>query len=254
MIVSYDRLAPFYDIEYGGRDQDIDFYLDVAEHYGSPLLEIGVGTGRIARPLARQGFEVWGIDTSHRMLKQARKRMAQLCPDEQKRIHLIRADMRRFSLNRTFPLCIIPFRSFLHNLTIDEQLATLDCIHDHLETDGILALDLFVPVYSAISQKEWREEIEIDQPSNGGDKLSLTSVVTHDVCQQLLHIVNIYHIPSTDGVKDERAEYTYRYVFRYEMELLLRLTDFEVLAVYGGFEGQDYDFYSGNMIFIAQKI
>jgi len=56
MSPNYDKLADYYDLEYFYKDDDIDFYLDAAREFGSPVLEIGIGTGRIALPLAEQGF------------------------------------------------------------------------------------------------------------------------------------------------------------------------------------------------------
>lgn len=216
-------------------------------------MEIGVGTGRIAIPIAEAGHRIWGIDNSAKMLQVAEKNQLQLSPGKRAHLVLSQQSMQSFSLQQRFALCIIPFRAFLHNLTMDEQLATLSSIHHHLQTDGILAFDLFVPLYSVISQKEWNDEITDDEFAQPDSGVTIKTRVTHDFAQQLLHINNTYLQTKMGQLQKTESKMSYRYVFRYEMEALLRLAGFEVLNVYGGFEGQKYDFNSGLMVFIARK-
>jgi len=248
----YDTLAGFYDLEYGNRQDDISFYKSIAKKYGPPILEIGVGTGRVAIPLARSGLDVYGIDNSHQMLKIAAEKIARSNRKTRNHLHIFQADMRHFAIKKSFPVCIIPFRSFLHNLNIHDQLSTLQSINEHLDSNGVLALDLFVPIYSVINQTRWQEEIPAQELGEGEQGISLTTTVTHDPQEQLLEIENIYHRKNTQS-KESIGRYCYRYIFRYEMELLLRLANFELEAVYGDFDRHPYDYYRGNMIFIARK-
>jgi SAM-dependent methyltransferase len=246
----YDSFAAFYDLEYGHKENDLDFYLDVAEEIGGPVLEIGVGTGRVAMDLAINGFDVVGIDNSPEMLKLARNNIDQLEHDVTSKIELQCADMKDFYLDQKFPLAIIPFRAFLHNLTIDDQLATLDNIKKHLTPDGVLVLDIFVPLYNVISQDVWHDKIEQDELAQDESGISLDIKVEHKVAEQLLTIENTY-VNSNDN-STHSAVMTYRYVFRYEMEVLLRCAGFTVTDVYGGFDNEPYDFKSGIMVFIAE--
>ncbi len=70
--------AKHYDAAYSVKDDlvDRDFYLDLADEYGGPILEFGCGTGRITLPLARQGVDVTGMDASHSMLEVLRAKLA----------------------------------------------------------------------------------------------------------------------------------------------------------------------------------
>jgi len=250
---TYDSFATFYDLEYGHKDDDIDFYLDMADEFGSPVLEIGVGTGRTAIPIANAGHTIWGIDNSAKMLEAAEKNQLRLPAKKRANLVLSQQNMQSFSLQQKFALCIIPFRAFLHNLTIDEQISTLLSIYHHLQPDGILAFDLFVPLYSVISQKEWKDEITEDEFAQPDSGVTIKTKVTHDYARQLLHISNTYLQTDKGNLQKTESKMSYRYVFRYEMEALLRLSGFEVLNVYGGFEGQEYDFTSGLMVFVARK-
>lgn len=251
--LTYDSFAGFYDLEYGHKDDDLDFYLDMADEFGSPILEIGVGTGRVAIPLADAGHTIWGIDNSTKMLEAAEKNLIRLPVQKRSSVFLSKQNMQSFSLEQDFPLCIIPFRAFLHNLTMDEQISTLLSIHRHLQPQGILAFDLFVPLYSVISQKKWQDEITEDEFAQSDSGVTIKTKVTHDYVRQLLNISNTYFSSEKGVMQKTEGKMIYRYVFRYEMEALLRLTGFDVLNVYGGFEGQKYDFKSGLMVFVARK-
>jgi SAM-dependent methyltransferase len=245
----YDAFAPFYDLEYGHKDDDIAFYLDIAEQYGSPILEIGVGTGRIALALAEAGHTVWGLDNSAHMLKKAAAKLHRMPAQFRKRIVLKQNDMRAFRLRKRFRCAIIPFRAFLHNLTVQEQLHTLQRIHDHLQPGGILAFDLFVPIYHVLCKTEWKLEIPEEDLAAVHSGVSITSTVKHDPVRQLLQIVNVYH----QKKRDRKATMFYRYVFRYEMEALLIAAGFELVWCGSGFDEEPYDFHSGVMALIARK-
>ena len=254
MNAQYDDFAPFYDLEYDHKDNDLPFYLSLAKRYHGPVLEIGAGTGRITFPIARQGQRIIGIDNSHAMLKIAKQKLLGMNTKVRSRIGFLAADMRRFTLQTHFNLCISPFRTFLHNLTIADQLATLRSVHHHLADQGILALDLFVPLYTVLSRLEWADEIEEQDLAHANSGISIQMHIRHIPEQQLLKIKNTYlentQRKNRSGVT---LEMQYRYIFRYEMELLLRMVGFHVLHVYGGFEEQPYDFHSGMMVFVAKK-
>lgn len=247
---NYDPFAKFYDLEYGHKENDIDFYLDMADLYGERVLEIGVGTGRIAIPLAEEGIRVVGIDNSPGMLEEAKNNL-NYCPKKiAEKISLQNADMRSFDLGEKFPLCIIPFRAFLHNLTQDDQVKTLQSIYNHLGPNGFLAFDLFVPLYSTIAQSSWKNDLTEEDLAEEDSGISISIDVCHDFQNQLFNIRNEYF---QENKNISTASMTYRYIFRYEMEALLKLVGFKVVNVWGGFEKQPYDFNSGIMVFLAQK-
>ncbi len=253
MPMVYDRFARFYDLEYSLKEDDLPFYLDLADRFPGPLLEIGAGTGRVTLELAAAGSEIWGIDDSARMLAVAEKKMRGR--EAAGRVHLVQADMRDFTLPVKFALCIIPFRAFLHNLTQADQLATLAAIRRHLKPGGILAFDLFVPLAEVLQQGEWHEEIAAEELAVPEEGVSLTVQITHEPARQLLTIRNTYHRTGRDGQpRDSRAVMRYRYIHRFEMEALLAMSGFAIEEVYGGFSGEVYDYNSGIMCFVARAL
>jgi SAM-dependent methyltransferase len=254
MPIVYDRFARFYDLEYSLKEDDLPFYLDLADRFAGPILEIGAGTGRVTFELGNAGHAIWGIDDSAKMLAIAARKLKEW-PDAAERVHLVQADMRDFALPVKFGLCIIPFRAFLHNLSQEEQLASLAAIHRHLKPGGVLAFDLFVPLHQVLGQREWQVEIPADELADPEQGVSLTAHIRHDPARQLLSIRNTYHRTGRAGRPGESsAVMRYRYIYRYEMEALLALSGFAVEELYGGFRGEAYDYHSGVMCFVARAM
>src|SRR5436853_7487098 len=74
---TYDLIAPFYDVEHAHFNEDMDLYRNFAELCGGRILELGCGSGRVLVPLAQEGYEITGGDTSARMLELARQALHQ---------------------------------------------------------------------------------------------------------------------------------------------------------------------------------
>src|SRR6266496_1717784 len=133
----YDHVVPY-------RDRpDIPFFVEAAKNAGSPILEVGCGTGRVLIPTARAGLDIVGLDLSPHMLTVCRQRLRSEPQVVQARAQLVQADMRQFELGQTFTLVTLPFRPFQHLLTVEDQLSCLDSIRRHLIEGGTLILDIF---------------------------------------------------------------------------------------------------------------
>jgi SAM-dependent methyltransferase len=138
---AYDRLGPAYDAWCRSVLEDIPFYVDLAVRSGGPVLELGVGSGRVAVPTALAGITVVGIDTSPAMLELARRRAAPHAVD----LRLVEADMRELPDLGRFALVTIPFRALLHLCSDAERLGVLAAVRERLEPCGALAFDVFHP-------------------------------------------------------------------------------------------------------------
>src|SRR5438552_1246453 len=130
-----ERLAALYDLDARFDDPGIDWFRGLARMTGGPVLELGVGSGRVAVPLAKDGHEVVGIDRSPAMLARA----ARHAKAAKTKLTLVEADMRSFALERAFPLVAIPFNTFLM-LSPDERWACLARCREHLAPAGRLAI------------------------------------------------------------------------------------------------------------------
>ena len=258
----YDRVdAEIYDAYTNASiEGDVEFYVDEARRAGGPVLELGCGTGRILLPIAAAGIDVVGIDRSVSMLTVLRRKVADLDRDVQRRIELVEADMRGFSLGRRFTLVVIPYRAFLHLLTIDDERQALAQIREHLIDGGRLALNVFDPSLSMIASRlgveggRLHRQMTFVHPRTGREVV-LWDTFRYDPERQLLDGAFVFEELDRDGAVLARhhAPLTLRWVYRYEMQHLLELTGFAVEALYGDFRRGPFR-YGGEQVWVARKV
>lgn len=255
----YAFIADLYDHVALYRDRlDIGFYVEAAKAAGSPVLEIGCGTGRVLIPTARAGIDIAGLDVSPRMLAVCRQRLQDEPEPVQNRVQLVHADMRHFDLGRAFTLATIPFRPFQHLLTMEDQLACLGTIRRHLVDDGAVILDLFNPSLDALVNtpvgEEFGEEPEFVTP-DGRRVIRRHKNVARDRFKQITHVELVYDVTHPDGRRERLVHaFPMRYLFRFEAEHLLARAGFAVEHLYAGYDKSSYgSTYPGELIFVARK-
>lgn len=156
----YDSIAGIYDPWSASVVEDITFYVDEAKRHGGPVVELAVGSGRIAVPIARAGINVIGVDLSPGMLA-----VASAFGEEHGVSGLLDlriGDLREPPVDETVPLVICPFRSLLHMPDEDEKLRALRAAHDLLQPGGHLVFDVFAPSSEDIAETNglWLEREE----------------------------------------------------------------------------------------------
>jgi len=245
----YDVEASFYDALFDKVD-DIPLYQEYAIKADGPVLECGCGTGRVAIPLARAGANVVGIDINEKMLAIAREKLSMESPEVQLRVKLAKADMRSFTLEERFSLCVIPFSTFLHMLSVEDQEACLSTISKHLLTNGRLIVSVFNPDLSRP-----QNVVRLDKTKQVGDKLVMRFYAqSFDFPNQITFGHYIYDFVKSDGsVKRLLVPFKIRYVFYDEMCQLLKRTGYEIECVYGDEKKDPYEPNSPLMVFIARK-
>jgi len=139
----YDEIARFYDPWSRSVTEDVGFYVDQALASGGPVVELAVGTGRIAVPIAQAGIDVIGVDSSPEMLAVARS--AAVAAGVGDRVELRLGDLREPPVPERVPLVICPFRSLLHMETEAEKLRALRAAHAVVEPGGRFVFDVFAP-------------------------------------------------------------------------------------------------------------
>jgi SAM-dependent methyltransferase len=137
----YDRIARLYDPWVRSVVEDVQFYLEEALASGGPVLELGIGTGRIAIPAASWGLEVVGVDLSAGMLEVAHEH-AELAGVS---LELHQGDIRNPPLDRRFALVMMPFRTLLHMETDADRRSVLRAVAKHLAPGGSFVFDVFTP-------------------------------------------------------------------------------------------------------------
>jgi SAM-dependent methyltransferase len=138
---SYDAIAELYDPWSASVVEDVAFYLAEARRTGGPVVELGVGTGRIAVPIAADGTRVIGIDSSRGMLDVCARRAVLAGVQLDLRV----GDLREPPVAERVPLVICPFRSLLHMHTDEDRRSVLEAAFDLLLPGGRFVFDVFTP-------------------------------------------------------------------------------------------------------------
>lgn len=255
----YSFVAEFYDYVVPYRERrDVDFFVEQARQSGGPVLEIGSGTGRVLIPTARAGVEIVGLDSSASMLEVCRGKLAHEPPEVQTKVQLVEGDMRQFDLGREFRLVTVPFRPFQHLISVEDQMASLATIHQHLMAGGTLVLDLFNPSLPHLVDDRFLEEFNREPAftmPDGRKVLRRHHILGRDFFRQTQEVELIYRVSYPDG-REERLVHRFvmRYLFRYEAEHLLARSGYEVEQVYADYDKSPYGSkYPGELILVAKK-
>jgi SAM-dependent methyltransferase len=150
----YDAIARLYDPWSRSVVEDVDFYVSEARRAGSPVVELGVGTGRIALPTAAAGISVIGVDSSAGMLEVCRER-AELA-GVARLLDLRLGDLADPPVDERVRLVTCPFRSFLHLLDDEQRLRALRAARELLVPGGRLVFDVFEPAADDIQDTHGR--------------------------------------------------------------------------------------------------
>jgi SAM-dependent methyltransferase len=248
----YGLYARFYDLDYADFEADLHMVQQYAARCGSPILELGCGTGRLLVSLARDGYQVTGVDVSAEMLQVARDKVAAQGLGD--RVTLLHQDMREIDLDGSFNLAFSAINSFLHMPTASDQLLALSAIHRHLNSGGLLLLDLFNPDLDRLLDS--RGQLVLDKTMtdpDSGHRLIKFRTQTVDPGRQLLHTTYLVDEVDAGGcVRRFLFPFTLRYLFRGELELLLRQAGFEVEAIYGSYDLDEFGSDSDKMIAVAR--
>lgn len=151
----YDAIAALYDPWSRSVVEDVSFYVEEASLAApGPVVELGVGTGRIAVPVAAAGVAVIGVDSSAGMLDICRE-AAELA-GVSGLLDLRLGDYSRPPIAEPVSLVLCPFRAYLHLHTDHERLEALRAARDLLQPGGRLVFDVFTPSTEDIEETHGR--------------------------------------------------------------------------------------------------
>jgi SAM-dependent methyltransferase len=242
----------FFDRLYGRRKRDVEFYVELARRHGGPVLELGVGTGRVASALAAEDVDVVGIDVMSEMLGHARQRLARLPPAQQQRVVLRRGDMRRLRLKRRFRLVFAPFNAFMHLYTRDDLEQTLDVCRRHLKPDGHLAFDVLMPDLRALLQDPARLYAcgSIVDPTDGR-RYRHFEASHYDPVNQVRTVTMLFE-PNDAGLASRAIPLTQRQFFPAELEASLLYNGFEIETRHGDFSSGPMSLRAESQVVVAR--
>ncbi len=246
--MTYRQSAKFYDLF--GSKNDLEFYRELALQNRNKALELGVGTGRVAILLAKAAVTVVGIDNSVHMLRVAREKLAKEPEAVRRRVILKRGDMRNFKLKQSFPFVYIPASTFDHNITVEQQKRTLNCIYKHLEKNGTFAFDLEQATPDKPEISLW-----IDRKESEGGKMVVRSIFTkRNMTSRICSLDLFFDVYKNGELSESYHEYgEVAIISKDEVTKLLEQSGFTVESIYGDFNKSKYRSDSPKVVLVARK-
>ena len=226
---SYDDFAPIYDDWASHMTEDVPFYVELAREADGPVVELAVGNGRVAIPVAQAiGRPLLGTDSSPAMLEAARERAAEAGVE----LELREQDMRELTLDEPAALIYCPFRALLHLPTWRDKRAAFERVAAALRPGGRFAWNAFVfsPHVAVRHDGHWQEHAGIKH--------------------------RIDHVPADNRIDitlETGAKVSLWWATRSEWDGLLDAAGLETEALYGGFEHEPFEESSMEFVWVARK-
>jgi SAM-dependent methyltransferase len=223
----YDAWAPVYDAWASGMTEDVAHYVELAREADGPIVELMVGSGRVAIEVVRDtGKPVLGIDSSAAMLALARERSAGLS------LELRAGDVRELELEEPAALIYVPFRSLLHLHGWHERRRVFERVAASLQAGGRFAFNAF-----AFDHRLAASIDGVEQEQNGVRHTNNYSPADNRV----------------DIVRDDGAAIRIWWATKSEWEGLIDVAGLEVEALYGWFDRRPLDDASTEYVWVTRK-
>jgi SAM-dependent methyltransferase len=234
-VSSYDAFAEIYDDWSAHMTDDVPFYVGLAREAEGPVVELAVGSGRVAIPVARgTGRPVIGIDSSPAMLALARERGAAAGVQ----LDLREGDMRELELHEPAELVYCPFRSLLHLRSWRDKLRVFERVEAALRPGGRFAWNAFVfdPHFAARND---------GFATRHGD---LWEYVEHAPGDNRIDVTAFVGEPGGGG-----RTLSLWWATKSEWEGLVETAGLEVEALYGWFDRRPFDDQSREFVWVVRK-
>lgn len=226
MISFGEGAADVYDADTRRTDTSatVDFLTELAG--GGPALELAIGTGRVALPLAARGIRVDGIDLSNEMVAKLRAKPGGDA------IAVTFGDFADMPVDGSYRLIYLVFNTLFNLLTQDDQVRCFERVSDHLTDDGSFVVEAFVPAFLT----RLRDDQYVDAEAIAVDEVRL-DVGRHDPVAQTLEETHV--VLSAQGVR--LYPIVTRYAWPSELDLMARLAGMRLKERWGGWQRQPFD-------------
>jgi SAM-dependent methyltransferase len=214
-------------------DPVVDFLADLAG--GGAALELGIGTGRIALPLARRGVRVHGIDLSDAMVARLRAKPGA------EQIAVTIGDFATTTVDGRFSVAYLVFNTIMNLTTQDEQVACFQNVASHLEDGGCFVLEVMVPALQRLPPGETVRAFEVTPTRLGFDEYEIAS-------QGLIS----HHYWAVEG-RLEVVPMAFRYVWPSELDLMARLAGMTLRERWSGWTREPFTSDSTSHVSVWEK-
>ncbi|MCX4664062.1 class I SAM-dependent methyltransferase [Streptomyces uncialis] len=239
----WDRWAPYYDQDTAGQNvQPVAAGLARLAGAG-PVLELGIGTGRVAFALAEWGVAVTGIDTSPQMIEQLEERADQGPPRSP--VRAVRGDMAGFDLGELFPLVYVSVSTIFLLTSQEEQVACFRSAARHLRPGGRFVVEAAVPHTSGLAAE--REQMIVREM---GDDHLKWSAFLHDPATQTVRAQEVRVGP--DGFR--MLPNLMRYAHPGELDLMAQLAGLRLERRLADWSGRAFSAASTHHVSVYSRV
>jgi SAM-dependent methyltransferase len=233
-----EDVAARYDDEVAGfeaevLDPTLDFLVERAR--GGPVLELGIGTGRVAVPLAQRGLQVHGIDLSPEMVAVLRAK------PEAAEIGVTIGDFATTKVDGTFTLAYLVCNTIMNLTTQEAQVACFRNVSEHLDPGGCFVIEVGLPDPQRLPFGETIRPFHFSETRLGLDE--------YDVANQGLIS---HHYRKVDGMFEKRS-IPFRYVWPAELDLMAQLADMRLRERWSGWKGEPFTSTSEKLVAVWEK-
>ena len=223
----YDAWAPIYDSWSSEMTEDVAHYVQLAREADGPIVELMVGTGRVAIEVVREtGKPVLGVDSSPAMLEIARERSAGLA------LELRLRDVRELELEEPAALIYVPHRSLLHLRGWHEKRTVFERVARSLRPGGRFAFNAFAFSHAIAARIDGKRQV----------REGVDHTITYGAADNRVDIT-----------RDDGARLHLWWATKSEWEGLIDVAGLEVEALYGGFDREPFTDDSLEFVYVARK-
>lgn len=252
----FGNYARYYDLLYRDKDYvgEAEFIHRLIQNYAPDaqnVLELGCGTGNHAVLLAKEGYQIHGVDFSHQMLQKASDRLLQLPPDLASKLKFSHADIRHIKLNHSFDVVLSLFHVISYQITNEDILAAFAAVKEHLKPGGIFIFD----VWYGPAVLNHRPSVRVKRLEN--KEINVTRIA-EPVIHPNENLVDVnYQVfikdKNSGAVEELEETHQMRYLFKPEIELLLQEFQMTLLEYQEWMTNQEPGFDTWGVYFIVRN-
>ena len=226
--------------------KDLEFYKRwLPKNKEARILELCCGTGRLTIPIAKDNYDITGVDFTTTMLEQAKINATKAGLD----ITFIEADIRTLNLEEKFDLIFIPFNSIHHLYKNEDLFNALSSVKNHLKAEGLFLLDCFNPNIQYTVESEKKEQDIAKYTTKDGRAISIKQKMRYESKTQINRIEWYYFI---NGKFNSIQNLDMRLFFPQELDSYLKSNGFNIIKKFGDFNETLFSDHSEKPIFVCQ--
>ncbi len=227
---------------------DLQFYKKwLPKNKDARILELCCGTGRLTLPIAKEGYDITGVDNASTMLKQAKLKSAEAGLE----IKFIEADIRNLDLPEKYDLIFIPFNSIHHLYKNEDLLMAFNAVKKHLKNGGLFLLDCYNPNIHYIVGNENELKQIAEYKTSDGRKVLIKQAMRYENSTQINRIEWLYFI---NGEFNSIQNLDMRMYFPQELDSYLKFIGFNIVKKFGSFEEEAFNDKSEKQVFVCEII